>query len=315
MKPIDEDYREFVAAHPQATVWHSAELVQALVLSDARLSMQYCQVEEGGRIVGIWPLCIKRRQDGRVVTMPALMRYCSPLLEEVWLASVGESDALARLNGVLPEGIKSIDQDWPAGLDVGPLSNMGWAIRKRTTHLADLRDGAAALSARRSQQMRYDLRRAGERLHIQFTEQLNEADLQILQAPYARQGVALPYPEASLRAIMAALGPHGQAVGVRVLDTAERMLGMAILLRDTQSGYALLTGSSEAGRRWSAGSFALAAGIEWARTKGCERFDFLGSDTTSIADTFRRLGGVASSYTHVSHDCVFWTRALRQWRG
>lgn len=320
---LDQSYRTFVANHPRASVWHDADLLEALASPARREHMDYAGVYEAGRLVAVWPFCRKARIDGWVITLPPLMRYCGPLCAEDWLEQRGLPAALGELWVALLYGadggraarFRSLDQAWP--FDPAQLPKPAeWPLfaAPRPTHIADLRGGPNQLTAAQSKQMRYDLRRAGRTLRSAVVHQLSAAAEALLGAPYRRQGVAQPFGVESLRALFAALGPAERIACIEVRNDGRELQACAIVLADARTGYALLTAVAEEARALSGGSYAMYGGMRWAMERGCAHFDFLGSATPGIADNFRRLGGVAQAYSLVHVDVTWWTRAWREWK-
>ncbi len=317
---LDAAYRAFVASQAGATVWHDADLLLALVSPARREQMDYAAVFERDRLgqermVAVLPFCRKARLDGWVITMPPLMRYCGPLFDAEWLAARGLHAALGEVWAVLPKGYRALDQMWALSPEVLPVyPDWHLHVRRRLTHIAHLAVGVEQLSAAQSKQMRYDLRRAGKVFSVRHSQRLSAEALELLGEPYRRQGMAQPFDGESLGVLFDVFGERQQIVCTEIYNERSVLQACAIILADVTTGYALLTAVAEAARPLSGGSYALYQGVLWAMRRGCERFDFMGSETAGIADSFRRLGGKPASYSRVYEDTVVWTRAWRAWR-
>ena len=316
--PLDHTYAAFVAAAPAATVWHDAAVLEAVCSADQRVSADYVAVREAGALVGVLPFCRKARLDGWTVMMPPLLRYCGPVFDAAWLREVGAAAALERLWAVLPRGYRSFDQSWgPGAFPPEVVRAAGWrgGVRERRTHRIDLSAGEDAATAGRSKRMRKDLRRAGERLTSDFSVHVDAEVHDVLEAPYRRQNMPTPYSRAVVDALFRELGPRGRICCARLRDGGGDLKAAAVYLADGHTGYAFLAGAEAEARKYSGGNYAVALGPEWAAGRGLGGFDFLGSDMVGIADTLRRMGGVATGYGHLSHDAAAWARAVRWWRG
>ena len=318
---FDEHYRAFVARQPHATLWHEPALLEALTAHDTALEWEYAAVGLPGEPRGVLPFCRKARPDGWVVTMPALVRYCGPLVGAIPGASATEPDRLTTnsparaLLSAVPAGFNSYDQSWPEA--PGSLAGLppGFRLTPRTTHTVDLgRHTEASILRLPRKKSRDDLRRAGRHYEIRHLEALTPEVHDVLEAPFVRQRVAVPYRREAVDALFELLVPARRAVAVCGHDAGGRLVAASVFVADAHTGYALLTGALPEARVHSAGTFVLWHGLLWAHRRGLRTLDFLGSDHPGIAANLRHLGGKPQAYSHLYCDTRVWTRLLRAWR-
>ena len=308
------DYRSFVHAHPDATLWHDPDFLEALAPVGARGG--YCGVvlrDGGGAVTAAVPVYRKRRVDGVVATVPPLARYADPLTA-LPHGRGGEAQAVDVLRAAWRDCVSADHVLSPRAAHLAGalrVSCPGLGVRERDTYVVSLDDGLEAAHRRMSRSKRKRLRKAGAYWRT-ATIGLGAECRDVLAAPFRRQGLAVPYDEAVLSALAVALAPRG---GFRI-DAAlhpDGTLGAAALvIADEGTAYALLSGSTDAARAHDGGSYALWRNVTAAAELGCRRLDFLGSDLPGPAQNRRDLGGVRETYVRVWLDRRWWTRA---WRG
>ncbi len=311
---FDAGYREFVVAQPGATLWHDPDFLEALAPDSDRSGWNAALVEASGKIVGALPYFRKQRPDGWVVTLPALVRYCGPLVDSDWAEAVGPERAFDGIFGALPSGYRSFDQTWPRL--PGTIEFDSFQYTTRTTHRIDLRGKTVPeLQSDQSRNMRSDLRRAGRHFEIRFAEALSVDIHEALEAPFARQGIPVPYRRKSLEDTFALLRKRGRICCTCAYGPDGGLGAASLFVGGDYDAYALVTGSKAAARRYNGGSLVLWRGTTWALEAGMRQLDYLGSDHPGIAANLRHLGGQPAEYVHVHRDRAFWTKALRRWRG
>ena len=310
------DYRRFVAAHPDATLWHDPEVLRALEPPGERGAYHGVVVRDtSGQVAAAVPVYRKRRVDGTVATVPPLARYADPLTA-LPRDGGGEAQAVA----VLREAWRDcVSVDHVLGSRAAPLVGAlraafpGLGVRERATYLVPLDDGLDAAHRRVSRSKRKRLRKAED--YWQATDVgLSRACGDVLAAPFRRRGLAVPYDESVLQALAIALAPRG-AFRIDAARHPDGTLGAAALvIADEGTAYALLSGSTDAARAYDGGSYVLWRNVAYAAERGCRRLDFLGSDLPGPAQNRRDLGGVRETYVQVWLDRRPWTRAWRALR-
>lgn len=312
MADLDDEYRAFVGAQAHANLWHDAEFLTAACVGEPGRWSYATARDEAAVLAGVLPYRRKRRRDGWTVHLPPLVRYSGPLLRRG-----ADRRVYRQLLDAIPGGYVSFDQAWgPPGPGVprlpygAALAAGGFSVSLRTTHLTSLIGDVGASLAKGT---RYEMRRANRLLTVREVEP--DANVhECLEASLRRRDVAVPYRRESVDAIWASAAGSGRAVCHGVYLGTGELAAASFAVADEVTGYALLSGARDSGRKLSAGTYAHYADMLWAQRMGCARFDFLGSDDPGIALNRRHLGGVPTPYAQVYKDTRPWTRALRRWR-
>jgi len=135
---FSQAYRSFIAGHPDATVWHDADFLEALTVHDSIHDWSAVELIVDDELVGVLPICCKKRVDGLVITTPPLARYCSPLFIESYSDRAGMPSAICELFNVLPKGYVSLDQQWHPSLFEDASTSSCVEIRELPTYKLDL---------------------------------------------------------------------------------------------------------------------------------------------------------------------------------
>ncbi len=310
---FSQAYRAFVAGHPDATVWHDADFLECLTAYDNIHEWSDALLEVDGNLVGVLPICCKKRVDGLVITTPPLARYCSPLFDDNYLKEVGAAGAICDLVDVLPKGYSSFDQQWhPSMFDQVNFSNCV-LVKEQPTYKLQLPDTLEEVAMLPRKKMRRTLRSATKYWTLRKGE-LDAKGLAMLRSPFERQRLPVPYDERVVASAYSLLASKGRAVCHYAIDPNGIMQGATICISDEHTAYCWIAGSSIEARSNSCGSYLLAAEINWAFEQGLKEVDFLGSALAGPAENRRQLGGVLHPYPHVYIDTNFMTKALRKWR-
>ncbi|MFK8054901.1 MAG: GNAT family N-acetyltransferase [Saprospiraceae bacterium] len=306
-------YRDFIADHPEATVWHDADFLTCLTAHETTHDWSSVELSVDGDLVGILPICTKKRVDGLVITTPPLARYCSPLFEEAYLAKVGAESAICSLLEALPKGYSSLDQQWHPSLFAKASAASCVEVKELPTYKIELPDTFEEVIMLPRKKMRKTLRSATKHWTLRQV-QLDEEGIALLGSPFVRQQKPVPYDGRTVLAAYNLLSERGQAVCHYAYDPQGVLQGASVCLADAHTAYCWITGSSDEARDNSCGSFLLSTEVQWAFEKGLKEVDFLGSALPGPAENRRHLGGVLHSYPHVYVDANFMTKALRGWR-
>jgi len=306
-------YRDFVAGHAQATVWHDADLLECLTAHDSIHEWSGVELIVKEMLVGVLPICCKKRVDGLVIVTPPLARYCSPLFIEEYLVEVGAENAICNLLNALPKGYVSLDQQWHPSLFAEASVASCVEVKEMPTYKIELPPTLEEVMMLPRKKMRKTLRNATKYWTLRKV-QLDEEGIVMLGAPFVRQQKPVPYEGRTVLAAYNVLSKRGQAVCHYAYDPQGVLQGASVCLSDKHTAYCWITGSSDEARDNSCGSFLLASEVLWAFEKGLQAVDFLGSALPGPAENRRHLGGILHSYPHVYVDANFLTKALRSWR-
>jgi hypothetical protein len=177
-------------------------------------------------------------------------------------------------------------------------SSTGWTYQVAYHYLLDLRQDLDTLWSNVASTQRGSIRRARERLEVVPGSELDggrEAYAELLDAVFRREGVASRYP-ARLREVFDAIcaGGNGQAFFCLEDKKPCAVAGIARFGNCASYQHAARTDKAMNG----AASLGLWAGIEWAKSVGCEWFDLNGlifekdrKRSRSIAQFKKSFGG------------------------
>ena len=292
VRPLDEAYRAYVHAHAEATLWHDADFLAALVPPGERGAWLYVAAERDGELVAVWPHYVKRRLDGRVVTVPPLARYADPLGGDAAFAKTGLAaltQGRAAVTLLLSPGQQLAGEHLPARTH----------LRERTTYLASTAGGVAGMRTRVSKRMRRTLRKAGDHWTVAEVERLGTRELRILAEPFRRQGIAQPYADEVVARVAALLQPRGQLVAQVLLDPAGEAQAVGVALLDARRGYMWLNGSTDAARTHHGGTYVYWTNFLACAARGVPVIDCLGSELAGPAENRRQLGARPVGYLQV----------------
>lgn len=306
-------YRAFVAAHPAATVWHDADFLECLTAHESIHDWSAAELIVDGVLVGVLPICTKKRVDGHVITTPPLARYCSPLFRSAYLRSVGEKRAICALIDCLPKGYVSLDQQWHPTLYESTLEANCVQTKELPTYKIELPKSLEEVIMLPRKKMRKSLRQAAE--YWTLTQgKVNAEVLGLLKSPFHRQQLEVPFDDQPILSAFEYLESKEQAVCHFAHDPNGELQGATICLADNHAAYCWIAGSSEEARPYSCGSFLLATEVRWAFERGLQEVDFLGSALPGPAENRRHLGGTKHLYPHVYTDKTLLTKGIRSWR-
>lgn len=306
-------YRAFVAGHAQATVWHDADLLECLTAHDSVHEWSGIELVIKGELVGVLPICCKKRVDGLVITTPPLARYCSPLFEEVYLTTVGAEEAICSLLKATPNRYVSLDQQWHPSTFAQTLKTNCVKVKELPTYKIKLPSTREEVMMLPRKKMRKTLRSASNYWTLAKV-QLDEEGITLLGSPFVRQQKPVPFDGRAVLAAYNVLSAKGQVVCHYAFDPQGILQGASVCIADAHTAYCWITGSSDEAREHSCGSFLLATEVLWAFEQGLKEVDFLGSALPGPAENRRHLGGVLHAYPHVYVDTNFMTKTLRSWR-
>jgi hypothetical protein len=248
----------------------------------------------GQEVAGVWPYAYKIRLGRyRLVEIPELTFYLGPWLKASTAKSARrlevEKDVMTELVDALPPF--AVFHQWlhPTVTNWMPLYWMGFTQTTRYTYRLDDTSSKDALWAGLKKNVRTDIRKAGERLRV--VEDV-EADrfLALQRATFSRQGLKLPFAEATFRRLDAQCVARAARRILSAVDDSDRVHASAYLVKDRSHVYSLLRATDPELRNSGAASLVMWASLEYA--SGEEKaFDFVGSWVEPIERFVRAFGG------------------------
>ncbi len=306
---FSQTYRGFVAGHPDATVWHDANFLEALAEAS---HWQDFQVNDGDTCIGVLPAYLKPTKFGTSLTMPPLLRYMYPLVSPL-LSHEARIEVIQSLIDQAKTASVKLDFYWPPALLEESKFIQGIELDERITYFGDTSGSADDLLGRASKSKRRLLRRAMEYFTVTRGD-LVENSLEMLRRPFKNQGIPTPYDESTFRIAFNALHKQQKATCHRVIAPDGTIAAAAVSLHDDKQLYLLLVGSRSDLENTNAGSLANFDMLRLANEMGIAQADFLGSMLPGPAENRRQLGGKPITYPHLYADANLITKGLRAWR-
>ncbi len=300
---LDAQYREFVATHDPASVWHDADFLECFGKDSFGAQWDYVCIHSAGELVGVLPYYTRLKLWGRIAQMPILLRYGGPLVSQTWLDSVGQTEAEHAVKLALPSKLAQFSQTWNPHkfpyqhTDTTEINN-AFSVEARPTYIVPLDGEWEDVQRLANKTMRRRLRKARSYWQCE-TGALDEAALELIEAPLKRQNLKIPYRRQALVNMFEIMRQKGRAVSHRALDPNGVLQAVSIALADDEVGYCWLSGSSDAARPHDGGSYVLAMDMKWAWQRQLKKLDFLGSALPGPAENRRQLGGQLSYYPHI----------------
>ena len=124
---------------------------------------------------------------------------------------------------------------------------------------------------------------------------LDEKTLSILVETYSTKGNSFPISIERLQKLVKTLNERNAIVftGIFIQNELNAVLG---LFYDVNTCYLILNGLSSSTKTAGVNELLIYNGIQWAKNKGLQTFDFEGSMISSIESFYRQFGGALTPY-------------------
>jgi CelD/BcsL family acetyltransferase involved in cellulose biosynthesis len=269
--PDDPAWMEFVAAVPEATVFHHPSWLKALVAAYAYRPLVLAELDGEGRIVAGIPLARVRRLSGRAWVSLPFTDHCPPLARDGASANRLAEDLAAwtRRQG-LPAEVRG-------ELPASPAWNRATI---GTRHVLPLDGGVDAAWRGLRESLRRQVRsarRAG--LRVRFTRRREDIDAFYRLQVATRRRLGVPVQP---RRFIAALWQHVIEPGLGTVALAETPAGEAVAtsVMLAWNGTAIEKFQASDAAHWQTkpNQLVIWATIEWGCEQGALAFDFGRSD-------------------------------------
>lgn len=307
--PLSPAYRAFVAEQKEATVWHDADFLEALAPAEYWHAIE---VQRSAGLVAAMPVYLKPSLMGNSLTLPPLLRYNFPLLQQGITAAEYPQLLQECIDGARGLAVK-LDLFWPPHLLSSARVLQRVNMLPRRTYFSDTSGTAADLLARTSKRKGRTLKKSMKYFSVSRGP-INDEAVRILRMPFGQQEMDVPYQEARMVEAFNVLFAKQRAMCHYVHTPDGQLAGAGLSLYDAQRLYLWLVGSRTDFADPNAGSLANFDMLRWAAELGLPQADFLGSMLPGPAENRRQLGGAPVEYPHLFADTRFWTKALRRWR-
>jgi hypothetical protein len=259
-----------------------------------------CLVEKGGRVMAAMPYYITRRYGFSRLTQPKLTQTLGPWLrpsDASYAKRLGqEKELLTALATRIPD-FALFRQNWHhANTNWLPFYWHGFRQTTRYTYrLPDLAELDAVWSGFR-ENIRREIRKAETRYRLQVRRDVTIDEFLALNAQaFERQGMALPYSQAFVKALDRACASRAVRQSFVAEDPEGRQHAGVYIVWDEQSAYYLMGGGDPELRVSGATSLCLWEAIQFAAEK-TRSFDFEGSMLEPVERFFRAFGAIQTPY-------------------
>ncbi|PSR11908.1 MAG: hypothetical protein DA408_11260 [Bacteroidetes bacterium] len=250
----------------------------------------------------IMPVVATRKWGLPTIRRPPLTTYQGPWWAGFQNLATGQQVAL--IQQLWPELIDQLPQVshfhqtlFPGLTYAFPFQERGYQLGVRYTYTLDLRPPAAQIFQNFRRDVQRKIRQYGPDSEVVTSTDL-ASFLPLAEAVYARQGLPLPYRQATLTALFQAAYQRQQARLFVLHHRTEGLVGGLVVFFDAERVYLLQSGISAAGRK--TGAFQV---LVWAALQhfgpSHQVFDFCGSMIPGIADRNRSLGAVVEVFLEV----------------
>lgn len=269
---------------------------------------QVILAKKGERIIGGWPIFLKRKFGFRHVAMPRLGRLFGPyLLPEIRQSASQEMAALTDLVGQLPPDLVAFEQDFH-------YQNQNWLpffwqnFRQTTRYsfqLSPLDDLDFLWKNIAADYRNHKIGKAAKLVSLRLDLPLEEF-WRIQKLSFSRQNEEVPLDFSTLQKLheAAVLNQSGQLFFA--VDSAENIHSAAFLIWDKSTSYLLMAGDDPQFRQHGAGIWLVWEMVKFSRNSlNVNTFDFLGSMNPNIERVRRQFGATARPYFRIQKEWSF----------
>ncbi len=261
-------------------------------------------LEKDGKPNARWAFC---SQKGRIF-MPALTQTCSPwFLLDPMQNERENNECIKQMFNLLLEKAKpyksiSIMLD-PSVLYFLPFYWNGFQIKPMVTYQISELDDLDKVFGNFSKNIRRDIKAAEKKLSISY-EFSEEVLYSIMEKTFAEQKRTYPIDKKLLGNIIKNSRENHGGQMISASDADGNIHAAAFFLYDKRRCYYLIGGKDAAYKNSNGLTLVIWEGIKFASTVS-KIFDFEGSMIEGIENYFRRFGGKATVYYHVTKQNIF----------
>jgi hypothetical protein len=305
---------------PGATVFHDWDWLHIM---GAALGCHFLRLGfyRGNILVGLAPLLVRQfgpYKTGNWTPFP----YLGPLIASNRTREALQAlDTYQRRNGI---SLLQLGFSPHAAMEVAPLKSAGYAVRHDTTMIVELAgrsedDLLAGMSAKRRSRIRR-AQRAGIEVRRASEGEMRNQLYSLLRDIYARQGLPVPYPEATFGRVWERYqeDPH---VRMTAAHYEGKPVAVSITIGDGVRAYNWQAAGSRHLRQFNPMTVLYWEDIRWAAACNYREIDLVGNPNPGIAHYKREFGAVERSYpvaTRENWRLAAWARSayghLRQLR-
>jgi hypothetical protein len=302
-----------VLQSPRGLLFHMSDWLEA-VRAAQRLPLIRLGIYDGDRIVGVFPVFLKRFAVLTVVASPLVIE------DTHYMGPVVDDDALPEVMRLFREYVA---KRWVMSYSRLVLMHdppreafaaLGYECVDNRTHVVDLSLAESALWQRVKPACRRQIKkaeRAGITTEIVTDDRYLDRYYDVMLALYTRQKRTPPSPKSFFRSVWDRFGPEGHLVWV--IATQDGQVAAGCLLGVWKGTIFFIDGvSSQAHQNLGASNALHWAGIQWAKKNNHRFYDFVGSNIPRFAQFKGSFGGDLLTYLTLERANPTWVRMLRE---
>ena len=292
-KITPSDWENLLAAAPDRTPFHSRNWLEFLMVAWPSVKVEFLALEEGGRLLAILPLVIKKR-FGLTLAGSPLRGMFTPYLGPL----VMETDRL-ELQLLLKELQRFYSMDF-FEMSLTPGKNL--ALPGKTdalTVIVDLSGEETTLWKKLKKNTRNQVRKAKKTgVGIDSPQSENQwvaGYTKLVTATFARQGMRAPAGEYFYRLLWRRLTPKGM-LKILLAHIEDSIVAGGIYLLGDKTVYGLDGAMDRRFQNARPNNLIEWETIAWGNRKGFFKYDMMGANIPSIAKFKMGFGGEQHSY-------------------
>ena len=263
-------------------------------------------VEKGGEVTAGLPFLLKKRFGIRAMGQPPLTQFLGPWVRRTEGKGANHLEQQKKMMYCLDEQLPAYDiysQSWsPTVTNWLPFYWRGYRQTTRYTYILNDLTNLETVWRGMASKIRTDIRKAENRNAIQLKDEPSIEDfLDLNELTFRRQGLAVPYSRALVRAIDKSSKSRSQSKIFMAVDPEGRQHAAIYVVWDNETAYYLMGGGDPGLRSSGATSFCIWEAIKFA-SSFLKRFDFEGSMMEPVERFVRAFGGEQTPYFHIRRE-------------
>lgn len=291
-----DQWNDFVDASPQCSLFAKTWYLKALDISFEIVVCSKKEVIKGGIVLtkNKWAYYIN----------PVLCKYLGIYFFPFEGNAYTVESRQREVQNALLEHINQLNSFeytfHPKYLNWMPFERTGFKQTTRYTYimpLADLDEGEVISNL--NGRLRNKIVKAST-LDFQEVTDFSTA-IPVLETTYKKQGLDLPISKGRLENLIQALNQHHAFQLMGAYDGQHQLQSVLGMFYDHRTAYLILNGVEESAEN-GVNEALILKGIQWAKQKGLQYFDFEGSMIPSIESFYRQFGGTLTPYFKIWKD-------------
>lgn len=310
---IKEEYKTICSREPTIPIFSQAWWLDAVAGDNWNVVL----AKKGNQVIGALPYVIQKKYGFTLLAQPGLTQTLGPWIKPTQKSYpkklAYEKDVLVELADQLPK-CSYYGQNWHCDQQNWlPFYWRGYDQTTRYTYRLPLAPGQEQLWKNLQQNIRGDIRKAGEREGVTVREGSLEEFLALNKMVFQRQNRPVPYSTEFVAGIDVAASTRNARDCLVAEGPDGKLHAGAYIVRSGNTAYYLMGGGDPELRSSGATSLVLWEAII-RQPEAVEVFDFEGSMIEPIERFFRGFGAVQAPYFHVSRSSSKLFKTLKMLR-